>query len=50
MTRRQQLIAQLRGALNQLETPERFAEETVCFTVAETEFEFDKQSLKMEVE
>jgi len=43
MSRRQQLIAQLRGALNQLGSPP--SEETVCFTVAETEFEFDKSAL-----
>lgn len=50
MNRRQQLITQLRSALNQLETPERFAEETVCFTVGETEFEFDKGALNMEAD
>jgi hypothetical protein len=43
MNRREQLIAQLRGALNQLESPP--SEETVCFTIAETEFEFEKIAL-----
>jgi hypothetical protein len=48
MNRRQQLIAQLRSALHQLESPP--TEETVLFTVGETEFEFDRGSLEIEVD
>ncbi len=44
MTRRQQLIRQLRCTLGELERPE-LEEETLVFTVADTEFEFDADAL-----
>lgn len=49
MNRREQLIAQLRSALCQVESP-AIGYDTVLFTIAETEFEFDPDSLTLEVD
>jgi len=49
MTRRQQLITQMRQALNDLQSP-AFEDynETIVFEIAETEFEFSMEDLKEE--
>lgn len=46
MTRREQLIQQLRSALNLLERP---GEEEVVFEVADTEFDFTAEDLETQI-
>ena len=49
MNRRQQLITQMRDALNQLQSPAHFDyNETVAFTIGELDFEFDEEALSEE--
>jgi hypothetical protein len=51
MTRRGQLIAQMRAALNDLQSPAYFDyNETLPFTIADMDFEFDSDSLYEVVE
>ena len=46
-TRRQQLIKQMRTTLNDLENPNFFTNnETLTFTIADMDFEFDKEQLE----
>jgi len=45
MTRRQQLISQLRMALFLMERPARKDDDSIIFEIAETEFEFSVEAL-----
>ena len=46
-TRRQQLIRQMREALNDLQSPSFFSREsTLTFTIGDLDYEFDESSLE----
>lgn len=45
MTRRQQLIQQMREALHMLQCSTRYEDEEVVFTIADTEFDFTGEDL-----
>ena len=46
-TRRGQLIAQMRAALHDLQSPAHFEyNETIVFTIGDMDFEFDEESLE----
>lgn len=49
MTKRQQLIHQMRKALNDLQNPSHFdMEETLVFEILDTEFELTEEQLEEE--